>query len=191
MNINPLNLFFLLKVRLEKLITDYGMMTFYDGLEGKDCLTWCYFFVPYFGEPNYFYGVCLICLVLLLVWCHAVIAFCFAIFHLVFWSLTCFQCPLPCKHYSAMCDESFLCQDWLMFWAWPSFFTGLLGVSGWCSFKYQSQCTGLLSGEIRTRFLISKKCCGHEAPSSESGICRSVSLQLRSSRLLNILDRVD
>jgi hypothetical protein len=25
------------------------------------------------------------------------------VFHLVFWSLTCFQCPLPCEHFSGIC----------------------------------------------------------------------------------------
>jgi hypothetical protein len=47
-------------------------------------------------------GISLTCLLMALVTCSGIVPFSFGVFHLVFWSLTCFQCPLPCQHFAGI-----------------------------------------------------------------------------------------
>ena len=44
-------------------------------------------------------GGCVVVVVLTVVFCHAVISFTFGMSNLVFWVLTCCQCPFPCLQY--------------------------------------------------------------------------------------------
>ena len=46
-----------------------------------------------------FAGAVILVLVLTLVFCHAIILFTFGMSNLVFWILTCCQCPFPCQQY--------------------------------------------------------------------------------------------
>merc|ERR1719334_909431 len=97
-------------------------MTYYDGIQGKDCLTWCYWFVPYFGDPRIMLGMSILCVILTILSCHAILTFTFGMANLVFWTLTCFQCPFPCRAYTGMCvsNEPPPCMDTLLVWLWPT-----------------------------------------------------------------------
>merc|ERR1719305_1288541 len=74
------------------------MIYYSTSLEGKDCLSWCYIFVPLFEDCRFLTGVFLVTLIAC-VTCRGLICFTISMTCLVFWTLTCLQCPLPCHHY--------------------------------------------------------------------------------------------
>ena len=51
-------------------------------------------------------GAVILVLVLTLVFCHAIILFTFGMSNLVFWILTCCQCPFPCQQYRGESRDS-------------------------------------------------------------------------------------
>jgi len=118
-----LAMFFLLQIRIYQ--------TFQMTVEGsgKDCLSWCYVFVPLFGDFRVllavFGGV-----LLSMVTCQGLVAFSLGMVALVFWTLTFLQCPLTPSHYRDMCDADFECWDSLLLYCWPSFSAFSLGFSG-------------------------------------------------------------
>ena len=46
-------------------------------------------------------GMVVVC-VLTVLFCHAIISFTFGMSNLVFWILTCCQCPFPCQQYKGV-----------------------------------------------------------------------------------------
>ena len=68
--------------------------------------------------------------------CHPLPLFTFGMANLVFWILTCFQCPFPCQQYkgnlatspdyqppvAGICntDLAVVCQDIFLLWVWPA-----------------------------------------------------------------------
>ena len=46
-------------------------------------------------------GMLVVC-VLTILFCHAIISFTFGMSNLVFWILTCCQCPFPCQQYKGV-----------------------------------------------------------------------------------------
>jgi len=88
-------------------------------LQGKDCLSWCYIFVPVFEDYRFLAGVFLVTLVACFT-CRGLICFTISMTCLVFWTLTCLQCPLPCHHYREMCDKNHPCSEAsFSLWGWP------------------------------------------------------------------------
>jgi len=103
--------------------------------EGNDCLTWCYFFVPYFGDWKCMLGLISVCIFFSLLNRNtAIVSFSFGMFNIVFWILTYCQCPFPCDQYEGMCQEAedgryFLCWDLLLVWTRPGISVCGLAVS--------------------------------------------------------------
>ncbi|XP_023348522.1 uncharacterized protein LOC111717786 [Eurytemora carolleeae] len=105
------------------------MLNYFDNLSaGEDCLAWCYIFVPYFGHPLFIGGNILLFVLTTAIFQHGIFPFGIAIFNLVFWCLTGFQCPLPCKTYSDTCDLKVDCWDNVLLLSWPL----LLGITLVC-----------------------------------------------------------
>ena len=79
-----------------------------------------------YGVPRYsscfswrpvliFPGGSVVVLLLTLVFCHAVITFTFGMSNLVFWILTCCQCPFPCHQYRGQSITSVVHSHWSSF----------------------------------------------------------------------------
>jgi len=120
------------------------MYYYSQSFEERDCLSWCYFFVPLFENTFLVLGFVLVCLVSC-VTCQPLVLFSSGVMVIVFWILTCLQCPIPCHQYREMCDYNLECFTGLdMIWCWPA----MAGVSLAFSYLFNLRRVGVISGTI-------------------------------------------
>jgi len=151
-------------------------MYYHQSYEDGDCLSWCYFFVPLF-ENQYLMLGCLLLSLISCITCHPLLLFSSGVTIIVFWTLTCLQCPIPCQLYTEMCDSSYKCFVRLdMIWCWPI----LACLSLMLSYLFHLKQTGIISISCSCEKL-RKKSSNNKNPTENQNI--SLTLQQKKKKV--------